>query len=227
MKNTSSYRVKHLIINDIWRTPINILAYFIGNILTFFVTFTTIDLGYPLMGAIAIGVSFSMIAVLEDKAKATDFFMLPANIKEKFIAKIISFGVIYPIIIFLAATTGIYLGSEITGNPINWIEAIVGVCVMSLSQAMFFWGATFFCKNTIYKTLLVLVVTVLFFVAVFMFVNTALTTIYPYYEALHEYQNTHDEYLSRLFVYCGFFLSVLATIIFWTGSYFGLKEKEI
>jgi hypothetical protein len=177
--------------------------------------------------AVLIGISVNYFVIFENKVRIMDFLLLPANLKEKFAAKIISLGICYPIVTFVGATIAIFFGSKITGNPLSATEAIAAIFVFYPFQALLLWGSIHFKKNGLLKSVIVFAIIALFTGIIYIFTNAGLATVYPYYNAVYEYKKISDGYLPNLVKYYGIFSAVFATISLWTVSYFGLKEKEV
>ena len=225
MQNISLKRItqlikKELIVNNLFYNAIGSMA--IAFCLGIF-----FDIDFSISGALLIGICVRGLSVFQKESGTSDFFLLPAGLKEKFIAFTITWFIIFPVIIFISIIVGMFLGIKLLGKPFSLDGLVIVIMVFYFFQAFMFWSNIRFRKNGIWKVLLIIGLIALYLGILIFSLTIFLEIMYPHFEALWRHERLITGNLRQEIKTVGIIVYVFTVVSIWISGYLSLKEREI
>ena len=239
MNTISLSRLKNLFIEYIilnWKRDLIVFGiFFLLNILSgYYSKFDSLVNSHGAVWTVMIILLSRLFKFVENKHRKINYFLTPANIKEKFTANILISHLYFPLLVIIPIVLGFNAGRFISAFYDHSIFTFYDVELLDYSyilflfgiQSIFMFGALFFKKRGVLKTFLCLIGLFIIGVIIVFRLFIVLDLIRP---------NNSDDFvfvLDKLFdntVFASIFqiINYLVILFFWTLSYFRLKRMEV
>ena len=225
MQNTSLKQIKYLVKKELIISKIH--YYVVGCFAITFVMSLFTDLNYAIFNTIFIVLYINGLSIFQEESRISDFFLLPANLKEKITSFAITWAIIFPLIISFSFVVGLFFGVKLVGKPFSLDGLLIGLMFAYFYQPLMLWSNIRFRKNGLWKFLLIFAVTFLVLGIMILCLNITLEMMYPHFDALWKYERFIDGNLWKELKIGGFIVYIFVVVSLWITSYFGLKEREI
>ena len=225
MRNTSLKRIKYLITKEL--TISRLHYYMVGCFAVAFIFGLFTNLSFEFFNSILVVGYLNGMSLFQKESRVSDFFLLPANMKEKITSLAITWAIIFPLIISFSLVIGLFLGVKLVGKPFILDDLLIGLMVVYLFHPLMLWSNIHFRKNGLWKFLLIFAVTFLVLGIMILCLSIALEMMYPHFDALWKYMRFTDGNLWKELKIGGIIVYIFVLVSLWIASYFSLKEREI